>query len=87
MRLHSKEEPAKVLWRCFTLQSPTKIATTVRSGLRTIENHTGIPALVVAAIVLVLGYRVLRNSARIFFQVALLALMLAAATRAGWIRW
>lgn len=52
-----------------------------------LSSNSGIPALVIAAILLVLGYRILRRSARFFVQVAVVAAVLAAATHAGWLRW
>jgi predicted membrane-bound spermidine synthase len=58
-----------------------------RLGMRWLSLHTGLPALVVAALVIVLGYRILKKSARFAVEVALVAALLLAATSAGWIRW
>jgi hypothetical protein len=49
--------------------------------------HTGVPALVVAAVLLCVGYRVLKRTARFAVEVAAVALALAAASELGWIRW
>lgn len=49
--------------------------------------HTGVPALLVAAVLLVVGYRVLRRSARFLVEVALVAALLVAAAELGFLRW
>jgi hypothetical protein len=58
-----------------------------RFALRWLSLHTGLPALVVAAVIVVVGYRILKKSARFAVEVALVAALLVAATNAGWIRW
>jgi hypothetical protein len=58
-----------------------------RFAVRWLSLHTGVPALVVGALLVVLGYRILRKSARFLVEVALVAAMLVAATHAGWLRW
>lgn len=58
-----------------------------RTGVRYIVAHTGVPALVVAAVLVVVGYRILKRSARFTFEVALVAASLAAMTALGWITW
>lgn len=63
------------------------MASAVRLGLRWIASHTGLPALVVAAILLAVGHRILRKTARFALEVALVSALLLAATQAGWIRW
>ena len=59
----------------------------VRFAVRWLSLHTGLPALLVAAILVVVGYRILKKSARFAVEVALVAGLLVAATSAGWIRW
>jgi hypothetical protein len=49
--------------------------------------HTGVPALLVAAVLVVLGWRLLKKSARIAMEVAVALALLLAATELGWIRW
>lgn len=56
-------------------------------GIRWLSQHTGLPALVVAAILIVVGYRLLKKTARFAVEVALVAAFLVAATSAGWLRW
>jgi hypothetical protein len=55
--------------------------------VRYVAAHTGIPALLVAAGLLVVGYRILRRSVRFAIEVALVAFALFAATRLGWLSW
>lgn len=59
----------------------------LRSVLAWLSAHTGLPALLVAAIVVVVGYRVLRRTARFALEVAVVAAALLAASHFGWIRW
>ena len=58
-----------------------------RFAVRWLSLHTGLPALLVAAILVVVGYRILKKTARFALEVALVAALLVAATGAGWIRW
>ncbi len=51
------------------------------------SKHTGLPVVVVAAVVLVVSFRVARHLARFAFQVAVVAALLVVATRLGWVRW
>lgn len=59
----------------------------VRFAVRWLSVHTGVPALVVAAVLVVIGYRILKKSARLMVEVALVAALLVAATHAGWLHW
>jgi hypothetical protein len=52
-----------------------------------LSRHTGVPALLVAAVLVAVGYRVLKRTARFAVEVAAVALVLAAASELGWIRW
>jgi hypothetical protein len=58
-----------------------------RAVVRYLAHHTGLPALVVAALLVAVGYRVLRRSARLALEIAAIAAVLVAATELGWIRW
>lgn len=58
-----------------------------RFAVRWLSSHTGVPALVVAALLVVVGYRILKKSARLLVEIALVAALLVAATHAGWLRW
>lgn len=75
---------AAVLWLAESWSAALAGAKTAVLWLAT---HSGIPALVVAALLLVIGYRVLKRSARFFIEVALVVALLLLATHLGWIRW
>ena len=59
----------------------------VRHLLALGARHTGLPVVLVAAIVLVASYGLARHAARFAFQVAIVAALLVAATRLGWLTW
>jgi hypothetical protein len=65
----------------------TSIEAFARLTLRWLSLHTGLPALIVASVAVVVGYRILKKTARLALEVALVAALLFAATSAGWIRW
>jgi hypothetical protein len=71
----------------FALPSWAPSLAMAKVGLRWLSLHTGLPALVVAAILIVVGYRLLKKTARFAVEVALVAAFLVAATSAGWLRW
>lgn len=56
-------------------------------AVRFLALHTGLPALVVAAVLVVVGYRILKRTARFAVEVAAIAATLLLATELGWIRW
>ena len=58
-----------------------------RHAVHWLSVHTGIPALGVAAILIVVGWRILKKSARLAVEIALVGALLVAATQAGWLRW
>ena len=58
-----------------------------KSVIRYLAVHTGVPALLVAAVLVCVGYRLLKRSARFAVEVAAVALALVAASELGWIRW
>ena len=59
----------------------------VRFGLQWLSSHTGVPIVIVAAAVVVISWRILKKTTRLFIQVAVLAALLAIATKLGWITW
>lgn len=59
----------------------------VKGWLRWVSHHTGLPVVVVAAIAVVVSWRLFRRTARFAIQVALTLAALIAATRLGLIRW
>jgi hypothetical protein len=60
---------------------------TWKAVVRLLSQHSGVPALLVAALLLVIGWRLLKKSARFFAEVAVVTAALFAATQLGWIRW
>jgi hypothetical protein len=72
--------------RLWTLPWST-VANAARFAVRWLSVHTGVPALVVAAVLVVIGYKIIKKSARFAVEVALVAVLLVMATSAGWIRW
>jgi hypothetical protein len=51
------------------------------------EQHTGLPAILVAAITVVVSWRVFKRSVRFAVEVVAVVALLLAATRLGWITW
>jgi hypothetical protein len=58
-----------------------------RHALRAASRHTGVPAILIAAIALVVSRRVVRLAVRFAIEVAVVALALVAATMLGWVSW
>jgi hypothetical protein len=52
----------------------------------TLARHSGIPALLVAAVALVLAWRVARRAVHLTVEIVLALALVLAATRAGWLR-
>jgi hypothetical protein len=73
--------------RAFSLIAVAQLIRHGRGAVHWLAAHTGVPALFVAALLVVLGYRILKRSARFALEVALVAAMLVMATELGWIRW
>lgn len=59
----------------------------VKGWLRWVSHHTGLPVVLVAAIAVVLSWRLFKHTARFAVQVLVTLIALIAATRLGWIRW
>lgn len=80
-----KAIPASVgPWLSKSLEAPLAHFMTVA---RFIEAHTGIPALLVAALLLVLGWRMAKRMAHVAVEVAVVALLLLALTKLGVVSW
>lgn len=75
------------LSRLPSSSSWTTLASAAKHAVRYLSAHTGIPALLVAAVLVALGYRALRWTLRFALEVALLAAALGLMTAAGWIQW
>lgn len=80
--------PVSLLFRLFLpLWRWGSDPATYKSIVRLLSQHSGVPALIVAAVLVVVGWRLLKKSARFFAEVALVTAALFAATQLGWIRW
>jgi hypothetical protein len=65
----------------------SSILMTCRHLLRQASVHTGVPAVVIAALLIVLSRRLVRVAVRLAIEVAIVAIALVAATMLGWISW
>ncbi len=59
----------------------------IKHTVRWLSLHTGVPALVVAAVLVAVGWRLLKRTARFAMEIAVVAALLLAATELGWIQW
>jgi hypothetical protein len=59
----------------------------LRAALRWGAAHSGLPVVLVAALVIVLSWRLAKRSARLAVELAVVTVMLLMATRLGWITW
>jgi hypothetical protein len=57
------------------------------AALRWGSLHTGLPVIVVAAIALVVSWRIFRRSLRFVVEVTIAVALLLVATRIGWLHW
>lgn len=62
-------------------------ASHAREGLQLVARHTGVPVLLVAALALVLSFRLARRMTRLFVEVSVAAALVFALTRLGLITW
>jgi hypothetical protein len=59
----------------------------VKEWLRWVSHHTGLPVVLVAAIAVVVSWRLFKRTARFAVQVLLTLIALLVATHFGLIRW
>ena len=76
-----------LLSRLASLPSLSGGLTGCTTAVRWLSLHTGVPALVVAAVLIAVGYRVLKRTSRFAVEVAAVTLALALAAELGWLRW
>jgi len=72
------------------LLDPTRLlalAGVLRAALRWGAAHSGLPVVIVAALAVVVSWRLAKRSARLAVEVAVVTVMLLMATRLGWISW
>ncbi len=70
--------------------APTGWASVVEStkvALRWLSLHTGVPALLLAAVLVCVGYRVMKRTLKFAVEVAAVALLLFGAWHLGFIQW
>jgi hypothetical protein len=67
--------------------SATSVLAVGKYALAWAAGRTGLPVVVIAALALVIGWRVARRTWHIAFELALALAVLLVATRLGWIRW
>jgi hypothetical protein len=58
-----------------------------RAVVRWSAHHSGLPVILVAALALVLSWRVIRRTFRLAFEVVIALALLVVATRLGWLTW
>jgi hypothetical protein len=75
-----------ILRGCVPRLGPATAAS-LRILVRWASHHTGLPVVLVAAIGLVLSWRIIRRTMRLAVEVVIALLVLAAATRLGWLTW
>jgi hypothetical protein len=63
------------------------VVQSVERGLHAVSSRTGVPVIVVAALAVVLAWRVGRRTWHVVFELALAFAVLFAATKLGWIPW
>jgi hypothetical protein len=74
-------------WLARGLHAGTdRVGVVVADAIKSAARHTGIPAVLVAALALVLAFRVARRALHLVVEVALALALVLAATRAGWLR-
>lgn len=59
----------------------------LRAALRWGAHHTGLPVMLLAAICLVLSWRILKQTMRLAVEVVIALALLVVATRLGWLTW
>jgi hypothetical protein len=59
----------------------------LRAALRWGAQHTGLPVVLVAAISIVLSWRILKRTVRLAVEVVIALALLVVATRLGWLSW
>ena len=76
-----------LLSRLSSLPGIAAALTGAQAAVRWLSLHTGVPVLVVAGVLVAVGYRVLKRTSRFAIEVAAVTLALALASELGWLRW
>lgn len=59
----------------------------MRTGIRWLATHTGVPAIIVAAVLVAIGYRVVKRTVRFAIEAAVVVALFVVASRLGWLVW
>ena len=59
----------------------------LRAAVHWGSDHTGLPTILVAAMAMVVSFRMFRRSVRFAVEVVVCVALLACATKLGWIHW
>ncbi len=62
-------------------------ATSLRAIVRWGAHHSGLPVILVAAVLVVLSWRLIKRTLRLTVEVVIALALLVAATRLGWLTW
>ena len=62
-------------------------ASEVRAALHWVARHSGVPAVLITAVAMVVSWRLFRRSLRFGVEVAVVLIALLAASRLGWVTW
>lgn len=57
----------------------------MKPWLHWISEHSGVPTLVVVAVIVVVSWRILKFTWKLLIEVAIVAALLVVATKLGWI--
>jgi hypothetical protein len=65
----------------------TGVAVAVRGALRWGAHHTGLPVVLVAALAIVLSWRLIKRGFRLALELVIAVALLVVATHLGWLSW
>jgi hypothetical protein len=65
----------------------TLFGESAKEALRLAARHTGVPVVVIAAVALVLSWRIFKRSVRLAVEVAIALALVITVTKLGWISW
>jgi hypothetical protein len=80
-------QPLLSRWLATALHACHGGTAALSRGLGLIAKHTGVPVVLVAALALVISFRLARKAARLAVELTVALGFVIAATRLGWIRW
>jgi hypothetical protein len=69
----------------MNLPSTNEVTDRASGAVHWITNHTGVPAIVVAAVLIVVSWKLLKTGLHLAIEVACVLALLVVATHFGWI--